>query len=425
MSEFDHWFRKLPADTQAILSSIWEVIPASERKSFLQMLVSLPDNTNLLRTLIKMASVQVQMTFGQKHRIVITGPANVGKSTLFNQFIQDKADASEVSPLPGTTRVNIGADAGLFSVVDTPGADAVGEVGEAEQEEALSAAANADFLIIVFDAIQGIKKTELDLFGRLLALQKPYIVVLNKIDLVKRHREQVISNAARNLNLAPEQIIPVSATQGSGMDEILSAIALSEPGMIAALGQALPQFRWQLAWKTIVSAASGSAVVALTPLPIVDFLPLVAIQATMVLGIARIYNYQITLQRAREMVVTFGLGFLGRSLFYELSKFGGVPGWMLGTAIAASTTVAMGYAAVMWFSKGERLSQESVRQITRNTTSRILAGTKKLFSRKPAGTSLRGQISEILNDAQPEEIVISEDNAKDPPAPLAAEEKQG
>lgn len=423
MGEFDSWFSKLPADTQLLLKSIWETIPVSDQKTFLGMLATLPDNANLTRSLVKLAAAQVNMAFGTKHRVVITGPANVGKSTLFNQFIQNRSDAAEVSPLPGTTRVNVGADAGLFSVVDTPGADAVGEVGEKERDEALSAAENADFLIIMFDAIQGVKQTELDLYRRLTSLRKPFIVVLNKIDLVKRHRAEVVEITARNLGLSGDQIIPISATTGTGIDDILSSIALAEPAMIAALGQALPQYRWQLAWKVIVSSASASAVVALTPLPVIDFLPLLAIQSSMVLGIARIYNYKITLQRAKELVVTFGLGFLGRTLFYELSKFGGIPGWMLSTAIAASTTVAMGYAAVAWFSRAERLSDETIKQITKKTTSLILAAAKGIFQRKPGQESIKQQISQILTENQPPEIIISENHAADLNAGQAATER--
>ena len=94
--------------------------------------------------------------------------------------------SAKVSPIPGTTRINQTADAGLFAVIDTPGADAVGEVGEKEKLEALKAARDADFLIILFDAIQGIKKTEQEIFEELKALGKPYIVALNKIDLVKQ-----------------------------------------------------------------------------------------------------------------------------------------------------------------------------------------------------------------------------------------------
>ncbi|MBI3764595.1 MAG: 50S ribosome-binding GTPase, partial [Chloroflexi bacterium] len=81
--------------------------------------------------LLGLALTQYKIAFGEKQNIAIVGPANVGKSTLYNQLIRSKDDRAEVSPIPGTTRVNQEADAGLFVMVDTPGADAVGEVGEA------------------------------------------------------------------------------------------------------------------------------------------------------------------------------------------------------------------------------------------------------------------------------------------------------
>jgi hypothetical protein len=53
-------------------------------------------------------------------------------------------------------------------------ADAVGDVGEAEKLRALEAAQQSDFLIIMFDAIQGIKKTGRELFTELTSLDKPF-----------------------------------------------------------------------------------------------------------------------------------------------------------------------------------------------------------------------------------------------------------
>ena len=115
----------------------------------------------------------------------------------------------------------------------------------------------------------------------------------------------------------------------------------------------------------------------------------------MVLGIARIYNYKITLERARELVVSFGLGFLGRTLFYELSKFGGIPGWILSAAIAVSMTVVMGYAAVIWFEKGQRLSNESIQQITRQLTKVFADNLKGMLKRKPGKKGLKEAIKAL------------------------------
>lgn len=392
----DDLIQKLPPETQSIFRTLWESLPASERTNLLQFLSSLPNETNLIKLLVKLSTTHLKLAFGQKHRVAIVGPANVGKSTLYNQFISSKADRALVSPVPGTTRANQRADAGLFAVIDTPGADAVGDLGEAEKQRALDAASESDFLIIVFDSIQGVKRTELELYHQLAALGKPYVVVLNKIDLVRKEQKRIVELAAGSLGLKAEQVIPIVAKTGENLGQVLVAVSISEPAIVAAIGQALPQYRWQMAWRTIASAASISAVIALTPLPMIDFAPLVVTQSVMVLGIARIYNYKITLERARELIATFGLGFLGRTLFYELSKFGGIPGWLLAAAIATSTTVVMGYAASVWFEKGQRLSGETLKKMTSEITRYLLDSLRSLGKRKPSREGLRQKISEAL-----------------------------
>lgn len=400
MPTIDDLKQKLPPETRIVFDSLWEKLPSAEKKTFIDLIQAFPSKTNMLQLLFKLGADHMKMTFGRKHKIAIVGPANVGKSTLFNQLIQQKSDKAEVGPLPGTTREKQVSDAGIFSIVDTPGADAIGEVGERERQIALDVAAEADFLIIVFDAIQGIKQTELDLYLRLANLGKPYVVVLNKQDLVKREIKVLLEHSAKALNLATDHILPVSARNGENIPGLMKMIAVTEPEIIAALGQALPQYRWQLAWRSIASAASVSAAIALTPLPIIDFLPLVVTQSVMVLGIARIYNYKITLERARELVVSFGLGFLGRTLFYELSKLGGIPGWILSAAVAVSMTVAMGYAAVIWFERGQRLSNESVQQITRQLTKVFSENLRGMLKRKPGKQGLKEAIETMLMNSK-------------------------
>jgi GTPase len=389
---------RLPPDSDQAARLLWDSLSPADRQAVEELIRAFPSQTNLIQLLLKHATNQVRSAFGSKHHITIVGPANVGKSTLFNRLIRNKEDRAEVGPIPGTTRENQKADAGLFQVVDTPGADAAGDLGERERELALTAAADADFLIIMFDAVQGIKRDELELFEQLAKLGNPYIVVMNKIDLVRRDKKMVIEGAAKTLRLETSQIIPISARGGENLEDVLIAIAMAEPRIVAALGQALPQYRWQLAWRSIVSAASASAAVALSPIPLIDFVPLIAIQSVMVLGIARIYNYQITLERARELVATFGMGFLGRMLFQQLSKVGGVPGWLLGSAIAASTTVVMGYAASVWFETGERLSSQALKKLTTDITGQLLEALKGIGKRKPKQQSLKEHIEETLSN---------------------------
>ena len=399
MSSFDEMLSNLPPETRAIFDAFWAELPGPDQKNFMDLIQAFPSEANLLQLLLKLGSNQIKMTFGQKRKIAIVGPANVGKSTLYNQLVPQKDFHAEVGPLPGTTKRVQEADAGIFAVLDTPGADAVGEVGQKEREAALNAAAEADFLIIMYDAIQGIKQTELELYHYLSGLGKPFVVVLNKSDLVKKDKDAAINHASKALSLDTAQLLPISAKTGDQIPDLLRTIAVAEPGIVAALGQALPHYRWQLAWRAIASAASVSAAIALTPLPVVDFLPLVVTQSMMVLGIARIYNYKITLKRARELVVSFGLGFLGRTLFYELSKLGGVPGWLLSSAVAASTTVAMGYAAVVWFEKGERLTNENLKKITKNMTQVFMENLKTIGKKRPNKKGLKESMEELLNQS--------------------------
>jgi small GTP-binding protein len=388
--------RSLPQDTQAQLRDIWASLSPDEREALRSIVRGMPSERQLLRLLLGMASTHVKTAFGRKAHVAIVGPANVGKSTLYNQLIQAKQDQTAVSPVPGTTRVHREAEAGLFTVVDTPGADAVGTLGETERQEALAAARDADFLVIMFDTIQGIKRGELELFRELVALGKPHVVALNKSDLVRRDLAAVVERAASSLELKPEQVIAISAKQGDNLARVLMAIAVSEPGLVAALGSALPAYRSRLVSRSITTAAGLAAVIALTPIPIVDFVPLIATQSVMIVGIARIYNRPITLAMAKELVATFGLGFIGRTLFQELSKLGGVPGWLLAAAIASSTTVVMGRAASAWFERGERLNPAALKQLTEQLTGTMLASLRSLGRGKPDAEALKERVEQTL-----------------------------
>jgi small GTP-binding protein len=402
MADIDQLIQEFPPGVREHLHRAWNAMPGPARAPLLEALREMPGDLGRWRELIRLAMAHVRVVTGTKRQVAIVGPANVGKSTLYNQLVRNAADRAEVSAVPGTTRLSQGADAGLFAVVDTPGADAVGAVGEAEKERAFAAARGADFLVVVFDAVQGIKRTEQELYRELLALERPHVVVLNKIDLVRpRERDRVVEAAARNLGLTPEQVVPCVAKDGKHVERVLLAVAKAEPEIVAALGAALPDYRAALAWSATRKAAATAAVIALTPLPILDVFPLLAVQATLVLGIARIHGQRITLTRARELVVTFGLGLAGRTLFQELSKLGGPPGWMLAAAIAASTTVVMGRASAAWFERGEKAKASELRAESRSLTKRLLESLRSLGRRRPPRDALERQVEAALSQAGP------------------------
>jgi GTP-binding protein Era len=380
----------------------WEALPVPSQAELSRALGVLPTDLKNWRALINEAAEHLKAAVGDKHHAVIVGPANSGKSTLYNTLIRSGRDRAEVSALPGTTHCAQEADAGLFAIVDTPGADTPGPIGREERGRALAAAQGGDLLIVLFDAEHGIRPPEQDLYNDLVAMGRPMVVALNKIDLVGRERAAALGRAAAALGVDVSQVIPVSAKQGQGIDRLLVAVAKSEPGIVAALGAALPAYRGKLAQSVITRAASTAAAIALTPLPFADFLPLVVVQSAMVMSIARIYTYKITLARARELVATFGIGLLARSLFYELAKFGGPPGWLVGAAVAGGTTVAMGRAAAVWFERGEKMSGETLRRLSRVTTEGLIGRLGRRSRRRaPGRDALRGEVELALGEMTP------------------------
>lgn len=408
-SQLDDLFKEFPEPVREPAQSAWRALSPETRSSVEQLLPVIPTGRGGLQQLMAMAQSHVTMAFGRKQYVAIVGPTNVGKSTLYNQLVRDKDDHAAVSPVPGTTKVAQSADTGLFNIVDTPGADAVGTSGVREHEIALEAARSADFLVIMFDAVQGIKRGELDLFLELKALGKPFIVVLNKMDVVRKNESAVLAQAARNLGLTPEQVIPISAESGENLSAVVLAIVKVEPELLVAMGRALPEYRSRMTWQLISGAASMSALVALTPIPIMDFVPLLGVQASMVLGLARIYNEPMNLKRARELIGVFGMGLLGRTLFYQLMKLGGPPTWLIGSAVAASTTVVLGYSAVLWFEQGETLDEETRKRLLATVSGYLTESLKGLGKQKPSRDTLSEQIQQVLaREDVVEELVSAE-----------------
>lgn len=385
-----------PEPSQDLIRQLWSVVPDDQRRNLQDVVSNIPLGKNPTKTMIDLALTQSRAVLGNHKKVAIIGPANVGKSTLYNQFIRKEQDKAAVSPIPGTTRVNQEADAGIFNLVDTPGADAVGPVGTQEREHALEAARSAHSLIIVFDAIQGVKQTEQDLYEQMLTLKKPFVVVLNKIDLAGKHEDAIIEKTALNLGIDKYQVIPVSALKGTGIADITMSIIAADPAMTLALANAMPMYRRKIAWRTITTSSSLSAAIALSPLPVIDFIPLITNQVGMVMTIARIFQYKITPKRARELIGTFGLGMLGRTLFQQFSKFASVPGWLLSSAIATSMTVVMGYAAIEWFEKGERISNERFSQLSKDLSKKMLGRFKQVFTKKPNKRKLKQTVIDIV-----------------------------
>ena len=358
-------------------------------------------------------------------RVAVVGAVNVGKSSLYNAIVPASLQRAAVNPVPGTTREVQSGHLGLLEVMDTPGADHWADVSAEELQRALDAARSADFLVIVFDASRGVLPTDVELYKRLGALGKKSLVALNKMDLIKpTDRAGVIQSAAGALGLEVDQVIPVSAARGEGIPDLVVEIAVAEPRLLGFWGTMVPPMRRRLAWTAIRRSVVTSVAVALTPLPVLDLLPLTGIQVALVLSLARIYDHKMTLGRAAEVIATFGVAFLARTLFQELVRLGGLPGWILSASIAGTTTLLLGVAASRWFETGEKPRHADLRQLGKLVQERIGARLRAFGRRGKARQALTTQIREgatqLLDDLESDvEAALSPPGTPTPAAFLA------
>ncbi|MGM9999108.1 MAG: GTPase [Candidatus Bruticola sp.] len=398
---FDKYLDKLPPVSRLASKRAWSMIPEDLRRE-LDLTLNVFGNLSAANPaavgdLFELLKRQAGPALTPLSRIAVVGPVNAGKSTLFNAIVNGADEAAEVSPLPGTTVKPQAAKAGLLSLIDTPGLDNAQESGTAEEHLALEEAREADFLIIVFDASRGITVSDLKLYNFMVSLNKPYLTVLNKMDLINRKmRPSVIQSAASALGLNEGQIHPVSAALREGLNNIILEAALAEPRLLGELGRTIKPLRSSLSWQAIRRAAVVSCAVALTPLPIVSFVPLTAIQVTLVLTIARIYDKKMSYARASELLATLGVGLLGRTIAGQLSQLGGPPGWAVSASIAAACTVVIGYSCMLWFESGIKPSAETSKQLCQAIGGAVLTVIKSIGRKKADRPKLDEAVQEAV-----------------------------
>lgn len=160
--------------------------------------------------------------------VTIVGRPNVGKSSLFNALAGRRI--AIVEPTPGVTRDRVSATithAGVaFDLVDTGGIGIVDADGLTEHVERQIAAAleEADVVVLVVDVRDGLLPEDRRIAARLRGLQKPVVLVANKVE--RPADEAAVAEFAALGFGAP---CPASAAHARGLVRVLDAIVAAIP----------------------------------------------------------------------------------------------------------------------------------------------------------------------------------------------------
>jgi tRNA modification GTPase len=156
--------------------------------------------------------------------VVLLGPPNSGKSTLFNQLVGRSAVI--VSSQAGTTRDWVAESIELAGVpvmlVDTAGLSETPDLSERRAVEAgCGIGKTADLCLLVFDGSRPVPPAT-ESFRRASASARRRLVVANKLDLGRAWNE---SAALGEHGHPVGGLIRISATQGAGLGQLVEQIA--------------------------------------------------------------------------------------------------------------------------------------------------------------------------------------------------------
>jgi len=320
----------------------------------LSTLAGIPSSLATIRkfvSAIDWREAQEEIAGELERKVAIVGMPNSGKSTLFNT-LQGKY-LSYVSPEAGATKDFVRGAFGPFALIDTPG-----HLPEMQRQ----AIDEASAVLYMLDATEGVRQRDVEIIQQLRDGAKPFVVALNKTDLLAGDVDELAARVAARLHIT--DVTPISAQTGDNIaEELIPAIINTSPEAALVLGRLLPQYRRSAANKLVRNAALVSLAVGLQPIPLVDIPILLSNQIRMTLRIAAVYGEPVTAQHLREIMTTVAGGLILRYLAEELAKAAPIGGDLVSGAIAAAGTYALGQVAIEYFENGKRLSRKQINEM--------------------------------------------------------------
>ena len=159
--------------------------------------------------------------------IGIFGRRNAGKSSIINAITGQ--NLAIVSDVKGTTTDPVLKAMELLPlgpvvIIDTPGLDDIGELGELRIQKAYQMLNKTDIAVLVIDSTLGATVEDLNILTRITDKHIPYIVVWNKCDISKTDAPSALPDT-----VSPKQCISVSAKTNTNINELKELIAAQLP----------------------------------------------------------------------------------------------------------------------------------------------------------------------------------------------------
>jgi GTP-binding protein Era len=350
--------------------------------------------------------------------IAAFGRVSVGKSATLNALLGQREFST--SPLHGETKT---AQMGLWSeyetggvfLIDTPGLDEV--EGEERERLANEVASRSDLVLFVVDG--DLTQTEIQALRTLVRLQRPVILVFNKVDRYTRdERALVLASIERHTGayIDPRNIVCTSAMpaerlvimvdeEGNETEtlrqsspdvdalrnrlwELLEAEGKTLAALNASLfasnlseqvGQRILQAKRKLGARLIRTyCISKGVAVALNPVPVADLLAAAAFDVSMIVHLSKLYGLPLSRAEAGGLIKTIATQmtlFMGTvwavNLVSSALKLGtgGLSVLLTGSAqgaVAYYATYVVGQAAEAYLAHGKSWGETGPKHVIRD-----------------------------------------------------------
>ena len=158
--------------------------------------------------------------------VTLIGRPNVGKSTLMNRLIGQKIAITSNKPQTTRNRIQtvLTTEEGQIVFVDTPGIHkAKNKLGEYMVNIAERSLNEVDVVLWLVEPSTFIGAGEKHIIEQLKKVKTPVILVINKVDMVKKEEVLTFIDAYRK-ECDFAEIVPVSARRGDNTDELVNVI---------------------------------------------------------------------------------------------------------------------------------------------------------------------------------------------------------